>query len=264
MPGLSKMARAALAYPERLGFPVFPIAPRGKLPLISKRAGGSGFHDATTDSRQIEAWWKRWPGANIGIALGDVAGGVFALDVDPRAEGDANLAALLAQHSQLPHTLEACTGGGGRHIFFRGDVGSGVLEEGVEHKGNGGYVVAPPSVHPNGRHYLWEISCRPNEVEIADAPDWLLGMLGSKKRRSYFEHEKPVDPNSFALGAAFKAAGWLGAELRPGVWAALCPNESQHTGGESFDSSTVIFAPEPGRYRGRFFCSHAHCREVFH
>ncbi|MEO7037300.1 MAG: bifunctional DNA primase/polymerase [Polyangiaceae bacterium] len=260
---LSALGRAALAYPERLGFPVFPIAPRGKLPLISKAAGGSGFKDATTDTATIETWWKRWPSANIGVALGEVAGGVFALDIDPRAEGDANLAALLAQYGSLPDTLEACTGGGGRHIFFRGEVGSGVLEEGVEHKGNGGYVVAPPSIHPNGRQYLWEISSRPGDVAIADTPEWLLKLLGSERRREYFEHENSIDPNSFALGAAFTAAGWLGRELRPGVWCAVCPNDKQHSSGETFDSSTVVFAPSPGRYRGRFFCSHAHCREVY-
>jgi hypothetical protein len=88
-------------------------------------------------------------------------------------------------------------------------------------------------------------------------------MLGTKRARQFFAHAQSIDPGSFVLGAAFRAAGWLGRELRPGVFAALCPNRAAHTGGRDFDSSTVLFAPEPGKRRGRFFCSHEHCREVW-
>ena len=65
------------------------------------------------------------------------------------------------------------------------------------------------------------------------------------------------------LGAAFAAAGWLGRQIRPGVWAVLCPNRAEHTTGHDFDTSTVIFAPPPGYRRGRFYCAHGHCSEVW-
>ena len=259
----SRLGRAALFYAEALSLPVFPLAPRGKLPLIAKRCGGRGFKDATTERAQISEWWSRHPEANIGLALGEIAGGIFAVDVDPRSEGDANWAWLRSQHGGVPTTVESVTGGGGQHILLRGNVPCSVLEQGVDIKASGGYIVVPPSIHPNGHPYCWDALSRPDEVEIADAPDWLLALLGRRRHVEYFTYESSIDPETFTLGAAFKAAGWLGRELRPGVWAARCPNETQHTTGESLDSSTVIFAPEPGRYRGRFYCSHAHCREVY-
>jgi hypothetical protein len=187
--------------------------------------------------------------------------GIFAVDVDPRNEGDASLAHLLSKHGPLPDTVMACTGGGGLHIIFRGDVGGTVLDQGVDIKSSGGYIVAPPSLHPNGRRYLWEASSRPGDVAIADAPGWLLALLGAKRARRYFAHADSISPETFVLGAAFKAAGWLGDELRPGVFAVLCPNRSAHSTGRDFDSSTVVFAPEPGKRRGRFFCSHEHCKQ---
>lgn len=255
------LAAAAHAYAE-LGWRVFPLAPRSKAPLVPRRRGGRGFQDATTDHDQIAAWWNRCPMANIGIATGEP---FFVVDVDPRNGGDDELAELEHMRGALPHTVEACTGGGGRHLLFSGEAGCAVLVEGVDIKGAGGYIVAAPSIHPDtGRPYLWEASSRPGEVPIAPAPAWLLDAIGSPKRaRRYFEHSELVDPTSFVLGAAFSAAGWLGRQIRPGVWAVLCPNRAQHSTGRDFDTSTVIFAPPPGYRRGRFYCSHAHCSEVW-
>ncbi|MGC4094915.1 MAG: bifunctional DNA primase/polymerase [Polyangiaceae bacterium] len=257
------MLRAAIGYAERYRLAVFPLSPRDKLPLISRKRGGRGVLDATTDLDVVSKWWRQWPSANIGIAMGDVSGGIFAVDIDPRNEGDASWFALCSG-KHVPETAEAVTGGGGQHLLFRGLVAGTVLADGVDIKSAGGYIVAPPSVHPNGRRYLWEASSRLDEVPIAEAPDWLLTMLGSKRsKRSTPQHSTSVDPESFVLGAAFKAAGWLGHEVRPGVFAVLCPNRHAHSQGRDFDSSTVVFAPEPGRRRGRFFCAHEHCREVW-
>lgn len=259
---MSVMLRAADRYAEEHGLAVFPLVPGDKLPLISRKAGGRGVLDATSERAQIREWWTRWPNANIGIAMGDASGGIFAVDIDPRNEGDSSWF-WLTREKVVPDTAQAVTGGGGQHILFRGNVGGTVLGDGIDIKSTGGYIVAPPSLHPSGRRYLWEASARLGEVPIADAPDWLLATLGAKRARQYFAHDASIDPESFVLGAAFKAAGWLGQEVRPGVFAALCPGRHMHTTGSDFDSSTVLFAPEPGRRRGRFFCSHTHCREVW-
>lgn len=251
---------AAHWYADR-GWPVFPLAPRAKVPFIPRRHGGRGCLDAVTDHNQIAAWWKQCPHANIGVACG---GGFFVLDIDPRNSGDDELAWLELGNGALPHTVEACTGGGGRHLFFAGNVGCTKLADGVDVKGSGGYVVAAPSIHPSGRRYLWEASSWPNDTPLAAAPAWLLDAIGSPKHtRGYFEHREPVDVRSFALGVAFEKAGWLGSQIRPGVWSVLCPNRGEHSSGHDYDTSTVIFAPAAGRRRGAFHCSHEHCRGRF-
>lgn len=237
---------------------MLPLRPRDKRPLTAH-----GFLDATTNTAQLEKLWKRCPDANVGMACGEASRGAFAVDVDPRNDGDASWAELRATH-HVPATPESVTGGGGAHVLFRGPVSCTVIAPGVDIKANGGYIVLPPSVHPNGRRYEWDALSRPDDMPVAEAPAWLLERCGVRRRRDYHQHQASVDPRSFALGAAFLANGRLGEEIRPGVFAAHCPNEGAHSCGKPFDSSTVIFAPGPGNRRGRFFCSHEHCRGKFH
>jgi putative DNA primase/helicase len=111
-----------------------------------------GVSDATTDADQLEAWWYRWPDANIGIATGR-ASGLVVIDVDPRSGGHDYLAQLQHEHGGLPTTVTVRTGGNGWHHYFAGpesEVPGRVLAPGVDLKGDGGYVVAPPSLHVSG------------------------------------------------------------------------------------------------------------------
>lgn len=141
---------------------------------------GHGLRDATTSREQIGSWWGRWPWANVGIATG-ADSGLIVIDVDPRSGGDDSLARLQSLMGSLPATLTVATGGGGRHLFYAHpgvEVGNtagrlpGVAEAlpGVDLRGDGGYVVAPPSGHASGRPYRWANG--PN-VELAPAPGWL-------------------------------------------------------------------------------------------
>jgi len=254
----SRLAKAALAYAERFGWKVFPL--HGKLPAIPKREGGRGYLDATTDLEQIERWWWRWPNANVGIAAG--LSGLVIIDIDPRSDGDANWADLIVGR-EVPNTAQVFTGGSGSHLYLSGDFPSSVLAGGVEIKGGGGYVVAPPSGHASGKDYEWEALARVDETPIAPVPAWLTDMLRKKNRTGLrYEHANSVDPTTFALGAAFKAANMLGGEVKPGTFLAICPNASAHSMGEDFDGSTVVFAPPPGKVRGWFHCSHGHCTKV--
>jgi hypothetical protein len=75
-----------------------------------------GVKDATTDRKQIKAWWEKWPKANVGIATG-APSGIFVLDVDGAA-GKASLKELEAEHGRLPRTVTVKTGNG-RHLYFR-------------------------------------------------------------------------------------------------------------------------------------------------
>jgi hypothetical protein len=252
-----RLARAALYYATALRWPVFPLRPRDKRPLISKAAGGHGCLDATTDAERVRAWWNHCPSANIGLALCSNGFDAFAIDVDPRNGGD--LGELVIQLGPLPHTVQALTGGGGNHVLLMGRVASGILAPGIDIKGAGGYIVLPPSVHPSGELYRWEAWHRPTEVTIAKAPAELMKALGQPRSSKAAPSRGAPTAPEFGLGAAFLAHGTLGPQIKPGVWAVLCPNRAQHTTGSDFDSSTVVLAPRyPGR-RGVFKCLHSHC-----
>jgi Bifunctional DNA primase/polymerase, N-terminal len=118
---------AALAYIDRR-WPVFPLHSArnnqcscgrsdckqpGKHPRVQK-----GLKEASLDRETVADWFTRWPDSNIGIVTGSVSGFVV-LDIDPRHDGDKSLASLEAENGTLPLTVEAATGGGGRHILFR-------------------------------------------------------------------------------------------------------------------------------------------------
>jgi hypothetical protein len=136
-----------------------------------------GFKDATTERLQIRRWWEQWPRANIGIPTG--AGTFDVLDVDPDKGGDVTLAALEHAHGPLPETPETLTGGGGRHLAFLASGlrnSAGTLGPGLDIRGDGGYIVAPPSVHASGRRYEVEVEHDLDEMPLALMPPWLLAL----------------------------------------------------------------------------------------
>lgn len=272
---------AAVAYAEKFSWAVLPLwearadgacscPPNSKTRDQSGQCNAAGKHprtrngllDATTDLRQIDAWWKNAPCANIGIATG-LASGLVVLDIDPRNGGDVSLERLTAENSALPDTVEALTGGGGRHILFKRPTTdqriSGRLAggDGIDVKADGGYVVVAPSTHPSGRAYAWEVQHRPGEVKIADLPDWIACQLVGPSGPAFARATASVTDGY--LGAAFSAAGWLGHSIASDRAAARCPWEDEHTSGTRYDSSTIIYAPAVGSRRGHFFCAHAHC-----
>jgi putative DNA primase/helicase len=141
---------------------------------------------ATTDEATIQDWWTRWPDANIGIATG-AKSGVVVLDVDPDEGGALALEDLLAEHGSLPETVESLTGGGGRHLLFQHPGvemrnSASKLGAGLDIRGDGGYVIAPPSLHESGRRYEWEVSSHPTDVPLAPMPAWLLELVTASQR----------------------------------------------------------------------------------
>lgn len=174
------MIESALDYIRR-GWPVFPICAHGKMPLIPKDEGGQGHHDATLDEKTVRGWWGRWPGANIGLVCSERSG-FFVLDVDPKNGGQEALTALQQEHGRLPTTIAAHTGSNGWHIYFRHDPAIGnsasKIAKGIDTRGNDqGYVVAPPSIHPNGTAYRWAKDHGPDEAPIVEAPAWIVEAL---------------------------------------------------------------------------------------
>ncbi|MGE5336771.1 MAG: bifunctional DNA primase/polymerase [Gemmatimonadota bacterium] len=163
---------AALAYAAR-GWSVIPVEPRGKHP----RVAWLEFQHRIAAPEEIDGWFRKWPDANIGIVTGRISR-LAVIDVDAQHDGLRSLAALEAEHGALPRTVEALTGGGGRHLYF--DHADPVLHNrvgilpGIDLRGEGGCVVAPPSVHPNGQHYAWASGRAPDEVPIARLPGWFF------------------------------------------------------------------------------------------
>lgn len=172
---------AALAY-RRLGWSVIPLQPGEKVPKLVWQA----FQDRRAEDDEIRAWFRRWPGINLGIVTGPVSG-LVVLDVDPRHGGDESLARWQARHGPLPETVEALTGGGGRHLYFVSrdpDLRNRVaVVPGVDLRARGGMIVAPPSLHPSGRRYAWREGHAPAERPLAPLPAWLHERLGEESAR---------------------------------------------------------------------------------
>ena len=168
---LSRLCEAALAI-ARKSWPVFPCEVHGKKPLCEH-----GLKDASTNAETIRVWWTRWPDANIGTPTGER----IVLDVDAW-EGERSLQELEARHGKLPVTLTARTGKG-RHLYFT-PSGTAIrnstskLGPHLDIRGEGGYVILPPSVHASGTQYQWAVRTKPVPL-----PSWVAELLAEPERK---------------------------------------------------------------------------------
>lgn len=163
---MSELMDSALKY-AKLGLAVFPLFPKSKKPATEH-----GFKDATTDPEQICKWWEAQPDCNIGIATGWRSGGLVVIDVDD-GHGDGRGSDSLREwehtNGSLPETVTCITGTGGYHYYFLESEPFGNKAGLIYHvdvRADGGYVVAPPSVHPNGNRYEWDALYGLGEVPI--------------------------------------------------------------------------------------------------
>jgi hypothetical protein len=224
------MLAAALAY-AAAGLHVFPLhsASAGRCTCGVAECGdvakhprtAHGLKDATTDPARIAEWWRRWPTANVAIRTGAVSG-LVVLDVDPRHGGAATLAELERQHGKLPKTARALTGSGGQHIYFRHPGGelrnsAGSIGDGLDVRGDGGYVVAPPSLHESARRYRW---MRELERGLDDWPAWLLDDPVDKRRNGAAPVAEIIPEGRrraamLTIAGKLKRAGLTGDEILP-------------------------------------------------
>jgi hypothetical protein len=164
------MIESARQY-QRLGLSVIPVG-RDKHPLVEWKP----YQDESPHTDQVDEWWTKWPEANIGTVTGKVSG-LVVLDAD----GPPGLASLKALHTPAK-TWVSRTGRpeGGWQQFFRHPGHSTIgnragLRPGLDVRGDGGYVILPPSLHASGRRYEWLTS--PEDVELAPLSDTLLRLL---------------------------------------------------------------------------------------
>jgi hypothetical protein len=221
---VTSLSSAALAIAQR-GLAVFPCRARDKIPITRH-----GCLDASTDTAQVSAWWKQYPAANIGIATGSKSS-VWVVDIDGM-DGERSLGGILDEYkAKLPQTVESITGSGGRHIFFRlPDYDAPVIKNsarqlgaGLDIRGEGGYVIAPPSIHPNGRTYAWSVDSGSSFVE---APIWFLQHVtlprhrdanGSEYRRLPGDHWAAIAKGVSEGCRNHTAASFAGYLLRHGI-----------------------------------------------
>jgi putative DNA primase/helicase len=166
---LSPFGQAALRLAQR-GLLVFPCKARSKHPATKH-----GLKDAKTDLTAIETTWRKYPDLNVGVATGAVSG-VVVLDVDGEIGFDS-LSSLEDRNDVLPDTKSLTTPSGGQHFWFKHPGveirnTAGFPGPGLDIRGDGGYVLVPPSVGPGGSAYVVD-----DESPPAHMPAWLVEML---------------------------------------------------------------------------------------
>jgi hypothetical protein len=185
---------AARSYAER-GWPVLPVhtAVGGRCSCGKSKCATpakhpitpNGLKDATTDPATIDAWWSESPQANVAIRTG-ACSGLGVMDIDPRKGGEESLHEIVAELGELPVTVEALTGGDGRHLLFDlpgGGLGNRVgIRPGIDFRGDGGYIVAAPSLHSSGGVYRWRAGYGPGERDAAALPPALAAVVRKAAR----------------------------------------------------------------------------------
>lgn len=217
--------KAALMYATKYKWAVFPVSQITKKPLTPH-----GCKDAKKDPGAIKNWWKKWPDASIGIATG-AASGLIVIDEDidenKGKDGYHEVQAWERINGRLPDTVQAITGRGGYHLYFKydgTDIGNRTdLLDGVDVRGEGGYVIAPPSKHPNGTEYQWEYS--PEDIEIAPVNDTVKKLLEYKEQgegNEQFQLPERIGSGSrndtlFRMAASMQAQGLPDAAILAAV-----------------------------------------------
>ena len=190
--GLGALGRAAVWYCEN-GFAIFPIRAHSKAPATTH-----GLNDWFDDPASAAELWRRFPDYNIGIVCGGPSHGLLVLDFDVSdgKNGIETLKAWEATHGELPETAVALTGSGGRHYLYRTDRTnirpSANVDLGVDVRCDGSYIVAPPSVHPNGDAYEWWED--PADTPIATANANVYDFLDHVQRNGGMDEDRAIVP----------------------------------------------------------------------
>lgn len=213
------------------GWHVFPATIKGGQKKSHKSAAYSGGRawGATTDPDEIARDFGRWPEAMLGIVTGPKSG-FFVIEADTaeghEVDGIGNLRALIEAHGPLPHTIEAESPTGSWHLYFRHPEGTTIknsassIAPGVDVRGDGGMVLAPPSYRADkGGAYRWINP--PGFFEPAECPAWLL-KLATQEAQKLSDRAKASGPTIDLGGSA-----WADKALREEFAGLLAAPEGQ-------------------------------------
>ena len=218
----NKYLQAAIKYATQYGWAVFPIDTQTKKPLTPH-----GCKDAKKGVGPITAWWKKWPNAGIGVATGS-ASNIIVIDEDvdrnKGIDGIFEMRQWEKENGELPETPRAISGRGGAHLYYHytgTDIKNraGILD-GVDVRGEGGYIIAPPSLHPNGTEYQWEDD--PEDTPFAEVDDSVRKFLsiGTERKEQGETFEVPSfipmgqrNETLFKLACSMQAQGFPDAAI---------------------------------------------------
>jgi hypothetical protein len=215
------MLEAALGYAAH-GWEIFPAPPGEKKSHKSAEHSNGKRWGATKDPEQIRRDWRKWPGANVGIPTGP-ENGFFVLEVDTivgghAADGNVALRDLESQHGPLPETLKGASPSGSVHYYFKypDDIeiknSASAIAPGIDVRGDGGMVIAPPSVKPDVGRYVWL-----SDAPIADAPQWVLDKIADAAKH---DDMQVLSISDRALALVKAPIGALTSNKRLAGWAA--------------------------------------------
>ncbi len=168
------LLQSALEYLQKHNFSVIPVKP-DKKPYIK----WEDFQKRRPTETEVKEWWNKWPSAMIGIVTGEISD-LFIIDIDTK-EGQANIEQFIPDSLITPTVLSPR---GGNHLYFRNPkekltIGAGVLP-GTDFRGNGGFIVAPPSSNGVKKSYRWVEGLGLDEVPLADVPSsYILYLLNN-------------------------------------------------------------------------------------
>lgn len=239
----NKYLDAAIEYATKYNWAVFPVSPKTKKPLTPH-----GCKDAKKEIGPIRAWWKKWPDSGIGIATGSISQLIVIdedIDEDKGVDGCHEIMMWERDNGILPETVSAITGRGGNHLYYHyagSDISNRAgLLDGVDVRGEGGYIIAPPSLHPNGTEYAWENG--PDEIELSEITDtiWKLLRVG-KESESQGRFQLPqIIPSGERNDTLYRLACSLQAQGVPdeGIKAAVSEANRQNCA-EPLEDSEVL------------------------
>ena len=171
----------------------------------------NGSKDGSKDIATICNWWTKWPKANIGIVTGK-SSGLFVIDVDPRHGGDRSWKQWSTDH-KIPKTAMVNSGGGGYHLYFKSSSDMEILPnranilQGVDCRGQGGYIIAPGSLHASGIPYLWSEDTGPDS--LTKAPTSILELATKKIKVEKQQGSKATIPGGSRNTTLASLAGSL-------------------------------------------------------
>lgn len=185
------LVTAALEY-EKSGYSVIPLKPKDKIPLIPS---WSEFQVERADREQLGTWWRTWPNANIGIVTGAVSG-ICVIDCDS-PEAAANLKPILGDMTNVGIVAT----GKGFHLYYargaQARQNKAAIRPQIDFRGDGGYVVAPPSIHSSGRKYEWS---KPLPDKPRELPAEFIALMDNPSGAS--GHKAPFDTAGALSGLA--------------------------------------------------------------